>query len=102
MNQKFGVNKIRKIMRKISEKCQNCRIWKAPHKHKHENVLCPKTQGKQYTYVAPTDIMQVIGHKNVNSINNYSEITVTKQKEMSKILSTTKNTDSTTSPHGHA
>ena len=33
--------------------------------------------------------MQVTGHKNVNSINNYSEITLQKQKEMSEILSTT-------------
>lgn len=46
--------------------------------------------------------MQVNGLKNINFINNYSEITVTNQKEMSKILSTTKNTESTTSPHVQA
>ena len=43
--------------------------------------------------IAPTDIMQVTGHKNVNSINNYSEITLQKQKEMSEILSTTNTKD---------
>ena len=43
--------------------------------------------------IAPTDIMQVTGHKNVNYINNYSEITLQKQKEMSEILSTTNTKD---------
>jgi hypothetical protein len=36
----------------------------------------------------PTDIMQISGHKNVQSILNYSDMSLTNQKACSKILST--------------
>lgn len=67
----------------------NCRIWNALHKHKHKKY-CVRRENN----IAPTDIMQVTGNKNVNSINNYAETTITKQKDMSEILSTNNNTDS--------
>lgn len=31
----------------------------------------------------PTEVMQITGHKNVQSINNYSHLPIKKQKEMS-------------------
>ena len=100
MKQKLGVNKIGKIMGKMIEKCPQIADSGKRLTNTSTRKYC--VQKLRENNIAPTDIMQVTGHKNVNSINNYSEITVTKQKEMSKILSTTKNTDSTTSPHGQA
>lgn len=37
----------------------------------------------------PTEVMQITGHKNVQSINNYSHLPIKKQKEMSAVLSET-------------
>ena len=37
--------------------------------------------------VPPTEIAQITGHKNVNSINNYSTVSVKKQQQISAILS---------------
>lgn len=34
----------------------------------------------------PTEVMQITGHKNVQSINNYSHLPIKKQKEMSDVL----------------
>jgi hypothetical protein len=39
--------------------------------------------------VEGTDIMQISGHKNVASINNYSKMSEEKHKQISKILSNT-------------
>jgi hypothetical protein len=39
--------------------------------------------------VEGTDIMQISGHKNIASINNYSKISEEKHKQISKILSNT-------------
>ena len=69
---------------------KNCRIWETPYEHNTRKYCVQKLREKN---IAPTDIMQVTGHKNVNSINNYSEITLQKQKEMSEILSTTNTKD---------
>ena len=68
----------------------NCRIWKRLTNTSTRKYCVQKLQEKN---IAPTDIMQVTGHKNVNSINNCSEITLQKQKEMSEILSTTNTKD---------
>lgn len=37
--------------------------------------------------VPPTQVMQISGHKNVQSINNYSSASIKQKKQMSKILS---------------
>lgn len=37
--------------------------------------------------VPPTQVMQISGHKNVQSINNYSSASIKQQKQMSKIIS---------------
>ena len=39
--------------------------------------------------VEGTDIMQISGHKNVASINNYSKMSEEKHEQLSKILSNT-------------
>ena len=38
--------------------------------------------------VPPTDIMQLTGHTNVNSINNYATPRIEQQREMSHVLTT--------------
>jgi hypothetical protein len=40
--------------------------------------------------VQSTDIMQISGHKNINSVNSYSSISENKQREISNILSNTR------------
>lgn len=37
--------------------------------------------------VPPTEVRQITGHKNINSINHYSSASVEQQKRMSNILS---------------
>jgi len=37
--------------------------------------------------IPPSHIMQLSGHKNVQSINNYSHVSQEQQKSMSRILS---------------
>jgi len=39
------------------------------------------------TNIPPSHIMQLSGHKNVQSINNYSHVSQEQQKSMSRILS---------------
>uniref|UniRef100_A0A8W8MMW5 ZMYM2-like/QRICH1 C-terminal domain-containing protein n=1 Tax=Magallana gigas TaxID=29159 RepID=A0A8W8MMW5_MAGGI len=89
IKQRLGVNKIGKIMGKMIEKCPQIADSGKRLTNTSTRKYC--VQKLRENNITPTDLMQVTGHKNVNSINNYSEITVTKQKEMSKILSTTKN-----------
>ena len=69
---------------------KNCRIWETPYEHKHKKILCSETSGEKHSTHGHN---AGHGHKNVNSINNYSEITLQKQKEMSEILSTTNTKD---------
>lgn len=71
-------------------------------------------------HIEGKDIMQISGHKNIASINNYSAISENKQREISNILSNTNPTNtlytadplpqsralatttSTVTNHGHA
>ena len=47
--------------------------------------------------IPPTHIMQLSGHRNVQSITNYSSLNLNQQKNMSGILSRTSQTQMTTS-----
>ncbi|XP_056009549.1 uncharacterized protein LOC130051556 [Ostrea edulis] len=49
----------------------------------------------------PTEVMQITGHKNVQSINNYSHLPFKKQKEMSTVLSNVTNVTSTSATFPH-
>lgn len=40
-----------------------------------------------HSNVEPTQIMQITGHKNIHSVNNYSSASIKQQMEMSNILS---------------
>jgi hypothetical protein len=52
---------------------------------KQEYRNCP------HANVAPTDVAQLSGHKNFQSLNSYSKVSINQQKNMSHILSVTKN-----------
>jgi len=41
--------------------------------------------------IAPTDIMQISGHKNIQSVMNYSEMSEEKHRQCSKILASAHN-----------
>ena len=47
--------------------------------------------------VPPNEIIQIIGHKNVNSLNNYSTLSDKKQQQISAVLSNTASTSKTLS-----
>ena len=49
--------------------------------------------------VQNTVVMQLSGHKNVNSINNYSTASVNQQKQMSHILTNFSGNDGSTVSH---
>ncbi|XP_062579483.1 uncharacterized protein LOC134241461 [Saccostrea cucullata] len=93
MKQRLGVNKIGKILNNMVEKCPKLsESWKRLTNTSTRKYCVQKLREEN---IAPTDIMQVTGHKNVNSIINYSEVTIKKQQEMSVLLSTTKRNCST-------
>ena len=37
--------------------------------------------------IPPNEIIQITGHKNINSVNNYSTLPATRQQQISTILS---------------
>ena len=47
--------------------------------------------------VPPNEIIQITGHKNVNSLNNYSTLSDSKQQQISAVLSNTASTSKTLS-----
>ena len=47
--------------------------------------------------VPPNEIIQITGHKNVNSLNNYSTLSDKKQQQISAVLSNTASTSKTLS-----
>ena len=57
--------------------CENKSQWK-------ENTLLQKLQD---SYVLPNQIVQITGHKNLQSINNYSSLRERQMENISKILS---------------
>ena len=42
--------------------------------------------------IPPNEIIQITGHKNVNSLNNYSSLSDKKQQQISAVLSNTAST----------
>ena len=47
--------------------------------------------------VPPNEIIQITGHKNVNSLNNYATLSDKKQQQISAVLSNTSNASQTLS-----
>ncbi|KAJ8318343.1 hypothetical protein KUTeg_003434 [Tegillarca granosa] len=74
-------NKLGSIMKVMCEKCGIT--------GRKVNHFAPKTTVTTLVHnrVPPTKVMQITGHMNINSINNYSSASVEQQKRMSNILS---------------
>ena len=78
----MGVNKLNNLMKNMATKagldCQRLT------NHIARKRMIQKLNDND---VPPTNIMQLSGHKNIQSINNYSQVSVQQQKTMSRILS---------------
>ena len=78
----MGVNKLNSLMKKMATKegldCQRLT------NHSARKRMVQKLSDND---VPPTHIMQLSGHKNIQSINNYSHVSEQQQKTMSRILS---------------
>ncbi|CAG2186385.1 unnamed protein product [Mytilus edulis] len=61
--------------------------------HSARKYLVQKLRSNE---IPDTDIMQISGHKNVNSINSYSSISENKQRKISHLLSNTSSEESLT------
>lgn len=76
-------------MDKMVQKCPNIAESRKSLTNTRIRKYCVKN-------IALAEIRQVTGHKNMNSINNYSEKTLHKQKKMSEILFTEITKDNST------
>ena len=85
LKQKVGEKKLSSIVKTMKEKTSldpNKRLTNhSARKYLVEKLRTNNIEGK--------DIMQISGHKNIASINNYSAISENKQREISNILSNT-------------
>ncbi|KXJ06675.1 Uncharacterized protein KIAA1958 [Exaiptasia diaphana] len=79
----MGVNKLSSLMRTMSEKAG----LDADRRLTNHSARKTMVQKLNDNNIPPTHIMQLSGHRNVQSINNYSNITKEQQKNMSTILS---------------
>ncbi|XP_053397522.1 uncharacterized protein LOC123528781 [Mercenaria mercenaria] len=82
----LGINKLYNIMRDMKAEAgiENPRI--TPYSSRKHLVQTLNDAG-----VPANQIMQISGHKNVNSINNYSKINNDQSRNISKILSNQRN-----------
>ena len=87
-----GSNKLNTLMKTMASKANlnNERLTN----HSARKHMIQKLNDHE---IPPTHIMQLSGHRNVQSITNYSSLNVNQQKNMSGILSRTSQTQMTTS-----
>ena len=78
----MGVNKLNGLMKNMAIKAGlDC------HRLTNHSTCKRMVQKLNDNDVPPTHIMQLSGHKNIQSINNYSHVSEQLQKTMSRILS---------------
>ena len=87
-----GSNKLNTLMKTMASKANlnNERLTN----HSARKHMIQKLNDHE---IPPTHIMQLSGHRNVQSITNYSSLNLNQQKNMSGILSRTSQTQMTTS-----
>ena len=94
--QPIGVNKLSTTMRRMS-----LNAGLPPNKkltnHSARKHLVQKLSDNN---VPPTEIMQITGHKNVQSVNNYSSLNENKHKQISRILSNQSTYQGQPNPYG--
>lgn len=81
--QPIGVNKLSTTMKRMSVNA-GLPTDKKLSNHSARKHLVQKLSDNN---VPPTEIMQITGHKNVQSVNNYSSLNENKHKQISNILS---------------
>ena len=79
----MGSNKLSSLMKTMAEKAG----LNAENLLTNHSVLKRMIQKLNDQDVPPTHIMQISGHKNVQSINNYSSLSEKQQRNISNILS---------------
>ena len=84
----MGQNKLATIMRRMAEEgnINNPRLTNHSARKRLVQTLVDND-------VAPTEIVQISGHRNLQSINNYSHLSEKKMQHISSILSGNQNTD---------
>jgi hypothetical protein len=80
--QRVGLNKLGHMVQRMAEQCGLDRQRLTNHSVRKRMVQMLRDEN-----VAPTDIMQFTGHKNIQSVLNYSAISESTQKAGSHILS---------------
>jgi hypothetical protein len=84
-NSPLGVNSLRSMMKNMVNASSQLQATKRKLvNHSTRKHLVQKLVNNN---VPPTEIAQITGHKNVNTINNYSTVSVKKQQQISAILS---------------
>ena len=76
----MGVNKLNSLMKEMTETAGIC----VKTNHSGGETLIQKLQDND---VPPNQIVQITGHKNLLSVNNYSSLRERQIKNISKILS---------------
>ena len=78
----MGVNKLNSLMKTMAERAglDNSHLTNHSARKRMIQTLNDKD-------IPPSHIMQLSGHRNVQSINNYSHVSQEQQKSMSRILS---------------
>ena len=84
----MGVNKLNSLLKTMAQKAELDTSNLSNHSARKRMIQKLSEQN-----VPPTHIMQVSGHKNVQSINNYSSLSVQQQRDISNILTVTGRTN---------
>ena len=85
----MGVNKLNALLKTMAQKAELDTSNLSNHSARKRMIQKLREQN-----VPPTQIMQVSGHKNVQSINNYSCLSVQQQRDISNILAVSGRTSS--------
>ena len=84
-NSPLGVNSLRSMMKNMVN--ASSKLHATNRKLVNHSTRKHLVQKLVNNNVPPTEIAQITGHKNINSINNYSTVSVQKQQHISAILS---------------
>ena len=84
LRQRIGMNKLSSLMKSMCDKAKitNRKLTN----HSARKLLVQKLRDNN---IPPTEIMQITGHKNIQSVLNYSSISLENQKRCSNILANT-------------
>ena len=84
LRQRIGMNKLSSLMKSMCDKAKITNRKLTNHSARKHLV-----QKLRDNNIPPTEIMQITGHKNIQSVLNYSSISLENQKRCSNILANT-------------